>query len=84
MTDIDYDDPFLALRYAIDRHQSEARRIRQLVLEQVDRGVSRREVARRIGMKPSTVANWIDLARQERDGESANRHILQSRRTARD
>lgn len=71
MSHPDYDDPFLAIRYAIDRHQEEARRIRRLVLEQLELGTSRSEIGRRIGVKPSTLQHWVVLAKAERDGDDA-------------
>lgn len=69
MTDIDYDDPFLDIRYSIRRNYDEARRIREMVLKQVDAGYSRRDIARRLGMTHGTLEHWIRLARQERDGD---------------
>jgi transposase-like protein len=71
MSQPDYDDPFLAIRYAIDRHHEEAKRIRRLVLEQQERGTSRSEIGRRIGVKPSTLQHWITLAKAERNGGDA-------------
>lgn len=70
MTEPSFDDPFLEIRYAIKRHREEARRIRRLVLQEEERGTSRREIARRLDMKPSTLTHWVQLARAERDGSA--------------
>jgi transposase-like protein len=70
MTEPDYDDPFLEIRYAIRRNYAEARRIRLLVLEQLESGHSQREIGRRVGVTHSTLAHWVKLAREERDEPS--------------
>lgn len=66
--DLDYEDPFLEIRYALKRNAEEARRIRRLILAQTEAGVSHREVATRIGVPYGTFTYWIRLAREERDG----------------
>jgi transposase-like protein len=83
MTSTDYDDPFYAIRYALDRHYEEAKRIRRLVLQLEETGVSRREIGRRIGVQATTLTHWVKLAKAERD-ESApdpgTNYLQQSRR----
>ncbi|MDK8172409.1 hypothetical protein QP735_07670 [Curtobacterium citreum] len=78
MNEPDYDDAFIAIRYALDRHQEEAKRIRRLVLEQEELGFSRREIGRRIGVKATTLQHWVQLAKAERAGEdtSLNTNLL--------
>jgi len=82
MTEIDYDDPILEIRYALKRNHDEARRIRQMVLEQIEAGRSQREIGRQLGVGNSTLTHWLKTAREERDGAAATRgtnHLPQRR-----
>lgn len=69
----DFDDPIFEIRYAIKRQHDESRRIRALILEQVESGVSQRELARRLGMSHGTMNHWISAARADRDGVESTR-----------
>lgn len=68
MLETEYDDPIYAIRYALARQEEEAKRIRRLLLEEVEaERVSQRELARRIGVNYRTLAYWVASARAERE-----------------
>ncbi len=51
MNEPDYSDPIFEIQYALKRNYEEARRIRRMVLEQVEAGRSQREIGRRLGVE---------------------------------
>lgn len=58
-------DPILEIRYAMRRQFDDARRLRAMLLEQVDAGMKQSVLARRIGMNQRTLSNWLEMARKE-------------------
>jgi len=67
MPETDYYDSVYEIRYALARQEDEARRIRRLLLEEVETGpLSQREIARRIGVNYRTMTHWLQAAREER------------------
>lgn len=84
MNEPDYSDPIFEIQYALKRNYEEGRRIRRMVLEQVEAGRSQREIGRRLGVGNSTLTHWIKAARAERDGSPDRRntdHLPSSRTT---
>lgn len=65
-------DPILEIRYAMRRQHDDARRLRAMLLEQVEGGMKQSVLARSVGLKERTLSTWLDLARRERrDPENA-------------
>ncbi|WP_369076258.1 MULTISPECIES: helix-turn-helix domain-containing protein [Curtobacterium] len=60
------DDLIAEVRYTIRRNESEQKRLRQMILDLNEAGVTQRELARRIGVPLGTLTHWIRTAKADR------------------
>jgi len=60
------DDLFAEVRFTISRNRSEEKRLRRMLLEINEAGVTQRELARRIDVPLGTLTHWIRTAKQDR------------------
>lgn len=64
--DVLSNDLVAEVRFTIRRNEAEQKRLRRMILDLNEAGVTQRELARRIGVPLGTLTHWIRSAKQDR------------------
>lgn len=68
------DDMIAEIRLTIRRNESEEKRLRRMILDLNEAGVTQRELARRIDVPLGTLTHWIRTAKRDRGDPTPRRH----------